>query len=107
MDLTDKTWEDIFKILIESGNVGILIAVAIAGLALGWLITWFYFTRIRYYQLKNDLSAAREEIKTKQVALDAAQNKCKEYDHLRGRMNAENATKPDETDSALSEFYED
>lgn len=112
MDITNKTWEEVFTSLVESGELGRLIAVACIFAFLGWLITWLYFTKIRYYKLENDLSTAEQNLANKQTELDNAQvqlqNVQKKYNELaflRDRMNAENATKPNKPDVALSEFY--
>ncbi len=112
MDITDKTWEEVFSSLVESGELGRLIAVACIFAFLSWLITWLYFTKIRYYKLENDLSTAEKNLASKQAELDGvqvqlqdAQKKYDELAFLRDRMNAENATKPNKPDVALSEFY--
>lgn len=112
MDITDKTLEDVFTSLVESGELGRLIAVAVIFAFLSWLITWLYFTKIRYYKLENDLSTAKQHLANKQTELDDAQeqlqNVREKYDELvflRDRMNAENATKPNKPDVALSEFH--
>lgn len=112
MDITDKTWEEVFTALVESGELGRLVAVACIFAFVGWLITWLYFTKIRYYKLENDLSTAEQNLSSKQTELDNVQVQLqtiqKKYDELaflRDRMNAANATKPNKPDVALSEFY--
>lgn len=112
MDITDKTWEEVFVLLAQRGELGKLIVVACIFAFLGWLITWLYFTKIRFYKLENELSITKENLASKQADLDNAQKQLQEvqkrYNDLafiRDRINVENATKPDEPDVALSGFY--
>lgn len=112
MDITDRTLEEVFTSLVKSGELGRLIAIACIFAFLGWLITWLYFTKIRYYKLENELSMAQQNLISKQAEFDGAQVQIQElqkkYDDLifiRERMYAENATKPNKPDVALSEFY--
>lgn len=112
MDITNKTWEEIFTSLVNRGELGRLIAVAFIFAFLSWLITWLYFTKIRYYKLENDLSTAQQSLVSKQTELDNVQEqlqdmqkKYNELAFLRDCINVKNATKPDVSDVALSEFY--
>lgn len=112
-------WTNIIVPLVESGKLGmlgILIAVAFISAFLGWFFTQRYFTKVRYYRLKNELSIAKQNLTNKQAELDDArtqlqelQMKYDELESLRDRIYAENVTKlngPDAPLRALSEFSE-
>ena len=56
MDVTDRTIEQVLVELLQSENLWlIMLCCFLVGLAIGSILMILYFTKIRYYSLKNEL----------------------------------------------------
>lgn len=63
MDITDRTIEQVLVELLQSENLWlIMLCCFLVGLAIGFVLTMLYFTKIRYYSLKNELENAKTEL---------------------------------------------
>lgn len=73
MDLTNRTIEDVLVEVFESKNLWIIIICCfLVGLAVGAILMMLYFTKIRYYSLKNELDSVK-------ATLTQAENERNEY----------------------------
>lgn len=63
MDVTNKTWEEIFKEIASKGVLWAAITIAVIAFLLGGFLVALYFTKIRHFQLQNELSSCRSELK--------------------------------------------
>ena len=97
MDLTDRTLEDIFTALADSGGIGLII--------LGALLVSLYYRKIKILQLRNELRSAKSEAER----LQAYEKRCNELEKsiedLTGRLYTGLALEPDGSDPALEKIF--
>jgi len=73
MDVTDRTIEQVLVELLQSENLWlIMLCCFLVGLAIGSILMILYFTKIRYYSLKN-------ELEIKKTTLAQAEHERDEY----------------------------
>ena len=105
MDLTDRTLEDIFTALADSGGIGLIIATLIVEIALGALLVSLYYRKIKILQLRNELRSAKSEAER----LQAYEKRCNELEKsiedLTGRLYTGLALEPDGSDPALEKIF--
>ena len=116
MDITDKTWEEIFKeIVLNHGQIGIMIVLAILSLVIGGGIVWLYLTKVKYklteynltvcetdkQNLESELSKAKETITQLEADNKRLRNEHKDVNDYR---HVRQAVKRDEKDVSLQEF---
>lgn len=111
-DVTNKTWEEIFKeIILTNGQIGIIIVVSIIALLLGGAIVWVYLTKFKYVSVDSKLEQLKQEKGQLKNDLDEANSKIEkleaETQDIQGNRFARTAIKPDLQDDALKEFIGD
>lgn len=105
MDLTNLTWEDIVRLLIEQGSWGIAIAAFVVGLVFGVFFTHLYYKKLHNIKIENDLASAekvleeaereRKEYQEKYDALKKEMGSVVDIIYARGALNSGSVAKPD------------
>lgn len=111
-DITNKTWEDIFKeIILTHGQIGIIIVVGIIALLLGGTIVWVYLTKFKYVSVNSKLEQLEQKNGQLTDELSEANSKIvsleTEIQDIQGYRFAKTAIKPDSQDEALKAFIGD
>lgn len=111
-DITNKTWEDIFKeIVLTHGQIGIIIVVGIIALLLGGAIVWVYLTKFKYISVNTKLEQLEQKNEQLTNELSEANSKIdnleSEAQDIQGYRFARTAIKPDSQDEALKAFIGD
>lgn len=114
MDLTNLTWEDIIRLLIEQGLWGIVVVTFVVGCVLGFFFTRLYYEKLHNIKMENDLDSAEKALEEAKRELKECQEKYddlkKETDSItdiiyaRGVLNSGAGAKPDVL-SSLREVY--
>lgn len=119
LDVTNKTWEEIFKeIVLTHGQIGIIIVIGIIALLLGGGIVWFYLTKIKYVSVNTELEQLKQENGQLTKKLNEADNKNDDLESKIKQLQTETqdiqeyrfarkAIKPDAQDEALKVFIGD
>ena len=118
-DVTNKTWEDIFKeIILAHGQVGVIIVIGIITLLLGGVIVWFYLTKFKYVSVNTQLERLKQENGQLTKNLDEANDKINGLESKIKKLEAESqdiqeyrfvrqSIKPDSQDESLKVFIDD
>lgn len=85
MELTDLTWMDIIRVLIEQGLWGIVVACLVIGVVIGAAGTHLYYKIIRNVKMENDLDSAKKELEKTRHERDECR---KRYDALKKEASA-------------------
>lgn len=126
MSVTNKTWEDIFNIIIQhNGIIGIIIVVAIISFIIGGAVVWLYLSKIKYplkdYALKQvedskkhietELDKANKKIIQMGLRINQLQseNEClrKEHKDINDYRYVRNAVRNDDKDILLKDVFTD
>ena len=79
LDVSNKTWEDIFKeIVLTHGQKGIIVLVAIVSALLGGFLVWFYLTKFKYVLLETEKAKLEQTKETLTEKLENSNNKISE-----------------------------
>lgn len=63
MDVTDRTIEQVLVDVLQSGNFPLIIACSfLVGLIVGFVLASFYFVKVRYYCLENELKNTKKAL---------------------------------------------
>lgn len=105
MDITNLTWEDIARLLIEQGLWGIVVVAFVIGLVLGWFFTRLYYDKLHNIKMENDLAAAEKaleetnhklkECQERYSALKEETDSITDIIYARGALNSGACAKPD------------
>lgn len=115
-DISNTTWEDIFKeIILTYGQIGIIVVVGLLSVVLGGVLVWVYLTKIKYVLMETEMANTKQinENLTKEIndatskisALETElEDLKKEIADIQGYRFARQATKSDAPDKALKQF---
>ena len=100
MEVTDRTLEEILKELLGSSDtLFIVIGCFLLGLIIGIVLTALYFSKLKYYKLKNDLADTKLVLEKTSNERDEFRKKYEEgkkyFEDARGLEYAELALDPD------------
>ena len=100
MDVTDRTIEQVLVELFQSGNLWlIMLCCFIVGFIIGAVLIALYFTKIRYYSLKNELESSKAALTQAEHERDEYKEKFEDIkariEHYQGMEYARLATAPD------------